>query len=67
MDYRINGIFKNLCNCRTARTRTELVKVAKEVWSKIKIRKIRSVIKARPFRMDLMVQEMGFQTEHFSQ
>ena len=38
MDYGIIGTFKNLCNRRTARTRTELVKVAKEVWSEIKIR-----------------------------
>ena len=45
MDYGINGIFKNLCNCQTATTKSELMKVAKEVWSKIKIRKIRKVIK----------------------
>ena len=31
MDYGINGIFKNLCNRRTATTKSELMKVAKEV------------------------------------
>ena len=44
-----------------------VVKVAKEVWSEIKIRKIRRVIKSWPFRVDLMVKELGFQIEHFSQ
>ena len=43
------------------------MKVAKEVWSGIEIRKIREVIKAWPFLMDLMVQELSFQIEHFSQ
>ena len=33
MDYEINGIFKNLCNRRTAATKSELVKVAKDLWS----------------------------------
>ena len=37
------------------------------LWSEIKIRKIRTVIKACPFHMNLMVEELGFQTEHFSQ
>ena len=67
MDYGINGIFKNLCNRRTATTKRELMKVAKEVWSEIEIRKIRKVIKAWPFRVDLMVEKLGFQIEHFSQ
>ena len=58
---------KNLCNRRTATARSELDKVAKEVRSEIKIRKIRRVIKSWPFRVDLMVQELGFQIEHFSQ
>lgn len=31
MDYKINGIFKNLCNRRTATTKSELIKVAEEV------------------------------------
>ena len=31
MDYGINGIFKNLCNRRAATTKSELMKVAKEV------------------------------------
>ena len=43
------------------------MKVAKEVWSEIKIRKICKVIKAWPSRVDLMVEEVGFQIEHFSQ
>ena len=43
------------------------MKVAKEVWSEIEIRKIRRVIKAWPFRVDLMVEKLGFQIEHFSQ
>ena len=43
------------------------MKGAKEVWSEIKIRKIRRVIKSWPFCVDLMVQELGFQIEHFSQ
>ena len=67
MDYGINGIFKNLCNRRTATTKSELMKVAKEVWSEIKIRKIRRVIKSWPFRTDLMVEKLGFQIERFSQ
>ena len=67
MDYGINGIFKNLCNRRTATTKSELMKVAKEVWSEIEIRKICKVIKGWPFRIDLMVEKLGFQTEHFSQ
>ena len=37
---------KILGNRRTATTINELVKVAKEVWSEIKIRKIRRVLKA---------------------
>ena len=41
MDYGIKGIFKNLCSRRTATTKSELAKVAKEVWSEIEIRKIR--------------------------
>ena len=64
IDYEINGIFKNLCNRRTTTTKSELVKVAKEVWSEIEIRKIRRVIKAWPFRVDLMVEKLGFQIEH---
>ena len=64
MDY---GIFKSLCNHRTARTKSELMKVVKEVWSEIEIRKIRKVIKAWPLRVDLMVEKLGFQIEHFSQ
>ena len=60
MDYGINGIFKNLCSRRTATTKSELMKGAKEVWSEIEIRKIRRLIKAWPFRMDLMTQELGF-------
>ena len=59
--------FKNFSNRRTATTKSELMKVAKEVWSEIKIRKIRKVIKAWPSRVDLMVEEVGFQIEHFSQ
>ena len=64
MDY---GIYKNLCNCRTARTRNELVKVTNEVWSEIKIHKICRVIKAWPFRVDLIVEELDLQIGHFSQ
>ena len=45
---------KNLCNRRTATTKSELMKGAKEVWSEIKIRKIRRVFKSWPFRVDLM-------------
>ena len=41
------------------------MKVAKEVWSEIL--KIRKVIKAWPFRVDLMVEKLGFQIEHFFQ
>ena len=67
MDYGINGIFKNLCNRRSATTKSELMKVAKEVLSGIEIRKIRKVIKAWPFRVDLMIEKLGFQIEHFSQ
>ena len=63
----MNGIFKNLCNRRSATTKNELIKVAKKLWSEIKIRKIRKVIKAWPFRVDLMVEALGFQIEHFSQ
>ena len=66
MDYGINGIFKNLCNRRTATTKSELIKVARKLWSEIKIRKIRRVIKTRPFRVDLMVEKLGFQIKHFS-
>ena len=58
---------KNFSNRRTATTKSELMKGAKEVWSEIKIRKIRRVIKAWPFCVDLMVQELGVQIEHFSQ
>ena len=58
---------KNFSNRRTATTKSELMKVAKEVWFEIEIRKIRRVIKAWPFRVDLMVKELGFQIEHFSQ
>ena len=58
---------KNFSNCRTATTKSELVKGAKKVWSEIKIRKIRRVIKSWPFCVDLMVQELGFQTEYFPQ
>ena len=58
---------KNFINRRNARTKSELVKVAKEVWSEIKIRKIRRVIKSWPFRVDLIVEKLGFQIEHFSQ
>ena len=60
-----NGIFKNLCNRRSATIKSELVKVAKELWSEIKTRKIRNVIK--PSRVDLMVKKLGFQIEHLSQ
>ena len=67
MDYGINGIFKNLCSRRPPTTKSELMKVAKKVWSKIEIRKIRKVIKAWSFRVDLMVEKLGFQIEHFSQ
>ena len=55
---------KNFNNCRSATTKSELIKVAKEVWSEIEIRK---VIEARPFCVDLLVKELGFQVEHFSQ
>ena len=58
---------KNFSNGRTATTKSELMKGAKKVWSEIKIRKIRRVIKSWPFCVDLMVQELGFQIEHFSQ
>ena len=55
---------KNFSNRRTATTKSELMKVAKEVWSEIKIRR---VIKAWPFCVDLIVEKLGFQIEHFSQ
>ena len=62
---------KNFSNRRTASTKSELIKGAKEVWSKIKIRKIRraklKIRKSWLFCVDLMVQELGFQIEHFSQ
>ena len=58
---------KNFSNRRTATTKSELIKRANELWSEIKICKILKVIKAWLFRADLMVQELGFQTEHFSQ
>ena len=58
---------KNFSNHRNAATKSELVKEVKEVWSEIKIRKIRKVIKAWSFRVNLMVEKLGFQTEHFSQ
>ena len=56
---------KNFSNRRTATTKSELMKVAKEVWSEIEIHKIRRVIQA--FCVDLMVEKLGFQIEHFSQ
>ena len=58
---------KNFSNRRIVTTKSELAKVAKEVWSEIDIRKIRRLIKAWPFWMDLMAEELSFQTEHFSQ
>ena len=58
---------KNFSNRRTATTKSELMKGAKEVWSEIKIRKIPRMTTAWPFRVDLMIHELGFQTEHFSQ
>ena len=58
---------KNFSNRRTATTKSELMKGAKEVWSEIKIRKIRKVIKAWVFRVDLMAEKLDFQIEHFSQ
>ena len=58
---------KNFSNHRKAKSKRELVKVAKEVWSEKKIRKIRRVIKSWPFRVNLMVEELGFQIEHVSQ
>ena len=60
-------IFKKFSNRRTATTKSELMKEAKEVWSEIKIRKIRRVIKAWPFCVDLMVEKLDFQIKHFSQ
>ena len=57
---------KNFGTRGTATTRSELMKGAKEVWSEIKNRKIRRVIKSWPFHVDLMVEELGFQIEHFS-
>ena len=58
---------KNFSNRRTATIKSELVKGAKEVWFEIKIRKIRKVIKAWPFCVDLMVEKLGLQTEQLSQ
>ena len=58
---------KKFSNHRNAATKSELVKGAKELWSEIKIRKIRRVIKSWPFWVDLVVEEVGFQIEHFSQ
>ena len=58
---------KHFSNRRTATTKSELMKGAKEVWSEIKIRKVREIIKAWSFWVDLMVKELGFQTEHFPQ
>ena len=63
---------KHFSNRRIATTKSggqlkTLIKGAKEVWSKIKIRKIRRVIKSWSFRVDIMVEKLGFQTEHFSQ
>ena len=54
-------------NRQTATTKSELMKGVKEVWCERKIRKIRRVIKAWSFRVDLMVENLGFQIEHFSQ
>ena len=54
---------KNFSNGRTATTKSELMKVAKEMWSEIKIRR---VIKAWPFCVDLIVEKLGFQTKHSS-
>ena len=58
---------KNFSNRRSATTKSELMKGAKEVWSEIKIRKIRRLIKSWPFCVDIMVEKLGFQIEHFSQ
>ena len=58
---------KNFSNRRTATTKRELIKVAKEMWSEIEIRKIRGAIKSWPFRVDLKVEKLGFQIELFSQ
>ena len=58
---------KNFSNRRSATTKSELMKVANEVWSEIKIRKIRRAIKSWLFRADLMVEKLGFQIEYFSQ
>ena len=66
MDYGINGNFKNLCNRRSATTKNELMKVAKEVCSETEIRKICKLIKAWPFCVDLMVENLGFQIEYVS-
>ena len=55
---------KIFSNRRSATTKSELVKGAKEVWSEIEIRK---VIKVWPFRVDLMAEKLGFQIEHLSQ
>ena len=65
-DYGINEILKNLYSRRTATTKSELMMEAKEVWSEIKCRKIGRIIKSWLFCVDLMVQKLGFQTEHFS-
>ena len=58
---------KNFSNRRTATTKSELMKGAKEVWSEIKISKIRRIIRAWLFCVDLIVEKLGFQIEHFSQ
>ena len=56
---------KKFSNRRTATTKSELMKGAKEVWSEIKIRKIRRIIKSWPFCVDLMVQERAFKLNTF--
>ena len=58
---------KKFSNRRTATTKSELMKGAKEGRSERKIRKIRRVIKSWSFCVDLIVQKLGFQVEHFSQ
>ena len=64
MDYAINGNLKNNLRRRAARNRSQLVRVVRYQWSKLKIHAIRRALKSSQKRVQMMVDRDGNHVEN---
>ena len=64
MDYGIIGHFKELLKRKKAGDLGHLERIVKQAWGRYKIQIIRRLLLAWPERVQTMLDNRGYQTEH---